>query len=95
MSDTSAIDSATKRLITALDALEAAVDRRREADHGTDAVTAQIQALGNDRSKLAVELDDLTARSRELETVNREVGQRIDTAIRQIQSALDDDGVER
>ncbi len=94
MSDASAIDAATRRLISALDALEAAVDRRREADHGTDALTAQIQAFGSDRSKLAAELDAVTARSRELETVNREIAGRIDTAITHIRSALaepDDD----
>ena len=67
-----------------------AVDRRREADHGTDALTAQIQAFGNDRSKLAAELDAVTARARELETVNREVAERINGAIAQIRTALDE-----
>ncbi len=90
MSEASAIDTATRRLISALDALEAAVDRRREADHGTDALTAQIQAFGNDRSKLAAELDAVTARARELETVNREVAERINGAIAQIRTALDE-----
>jgi len=90
MSEASAIDTATRRLISALDALEAAVDRRREADHGTDALTVQIQAFGNDRSKLAAELDAVTARARELETVNREVAERINGAIAQIRTALDE-----
>ena len=55
-----------------------------------DALTAQIQAFGNDRSKLAAELDAVTARARELETVNREVAERINGAIAQIRTALDE-----
>src|SRR5712692_9943060 len=40
MSDASAIDAASRRLAAALDALEAAAERRREADHGEDTVAA-------------------------------------------------------
>jgi uncharacterized membrane protein YccC len=89
MTEQSAIDLAVKRLAQALDALDAAVDRRREADRGAEALAAQVQALGVDRSKLAAALDGETARSRKLETINREIAARLDTAIAGIQAVLD------
>ena len=55
MSDASAIEAASRRLSAALDALEAAAERRRQSDHGEDKLAAQVQALGTDRSKLAAE----------------------------------------
>lgn len=89
MTEQSAIDTAVKRLALALDALDAAVDRRREADRGEEALAAQVQALGLDRNKLASALDGETARSRKLEATNREVAERLDSAIASIQSVLD------
>ena len=89
MSDQSAIDMAVKRLAMALDALDAAVERRRETDRSEEALAQQVQALGLDRSKLAASLDGEAARSRRLETTNREIAQRLDTAIASIQSVLD------
>ena len=89
MADTVAIDAATKRLSLALDALEAAVERRHDADRGEQLVGAQLQALGADRSRLAAELDDVTARSREIETTNREIARRIDVAMDGIKAVLD------
>jgi len=50
-----------------------------------------VQALGLDRTRLAAALDDETARTRQLEGVNREVAQRLDTAMASIQSVLDSD----
>ena len=44
MTDASAIEAATKRLAAALDALEGAVERRREADRSEGALAAQVQA---------------------------------------------------
>jgi hypothetical protein len=89
MTEQSAIDAAVKRLALALDGLDAAVDRRREADRGEEALAAQVQALGIDRTKLAAALDGETARSRKLEATNREIAERLDTAIAGIQSVLD------
>jgi hypothetical protein len=48
-----------------------------------------VQALGVDRTRLAAALDGETARSRKLETTNREVAGRLDTAIASIQAVLD------
>jgi hypothetical protein len=89
MSEESAIDNAVKRLAHALDALDAAVERRREADRNEEALAAQVHALGLDRTKLADTLDGETARARKLEETNREIAQRLDTAITSIQSVLD------
>ena len=89
MSDQSAIDAASRRLGLALDALGAAVERRREADQGQSALAEQVHALGADRSKLAAELDAAVARVRMLETTNREIARRLDTAVEQVRGVLE------
>jgi K+-sensing histidine kinase KdpD len=91
MSDQSAIDFAVKRLALALDGLDAAAERRREADRSEEGLASQLHALGVDRTKLAAALDGETARSRRLESTNREIAQRLDAAIATIQSVLDGD----
>jgi hypothetical protein len=83
------IDTATRRLMTALDALESAVERRREADRDEDELATRIQALGADRSRLADELDGSLVKTRKLERANREIAERLDAAIGTIRSVLD------
>jgi hypothetical protein len=89
MTDQSAVDTAVKRLALALDALDAAVERRTQADQSEEGLAAQVQALGTDRTRLAAALDGETARSRKLEATNREIAERLDTAMASIQSVLD------
>ena len=89
MSDTSAIDAASRRLGLAMDALEAAVERRREADRGQSDLSEQIHALGTDRSQLASDLDTAAARVRMLETTNREIARRLDVAIESVRNVLE------
>jgi hypothetical protein len=89
MSDTSAIEAATRRLALALDGLEAAAEERREVDLGEDNLMAQVHALADDRSRLASDLDVAVARGRTLETTNRDIARRLDSAIRTIRSVLD------
>jgi predicted nucleic acid-binding Zn-ribbon protein len=89
MADQSAIDMAVKRLALALDGLDAAVERRQQADRSEEGLASQLHALGVDRTKLAAALDGEAARSRRLETTNREIAQRLDAAISSIQSVLD------
>jgi hypothetical protein len=89
MTETGAIDAATKRLALALEALEAAIERRRESDRGEAALAAQLHALGTDRSRLASELDQAAARSRKLETTNREIATRLDSAMETIRSVIE------
>ena len=91
MSDADSIETATRRLSLALDALEAAAERRSEADHDEKLLANQIHALGTDRARLASDLDEVTARVRSLEAANREVVRRIDQAIETIRDVLDAD----
>ena len=83
------LEAATRRLMSALDALESAVERRREADRDEDELATRIQALGADRSRLADELDGSLVKSRRLERTNREIAERLDAAIGTIRSVLD------
>jgi septal ring factor EnvC (AmiA/AmiB activator) len=89
MSDTSAIDAASRRLALAMDALEAAVERRREGDRGQSDLSEQLHALGSDRSQLAADLDTAAARIRMLETTNREIARRLDLAIESVRGVLE------
>jgi len=82
-------DAASRRLMAALDALESAVERRREADRDENELAVRIQALGADRSRLADELDGSLVKSRRLERTNREIAERLDAAIGTIRSVLD------
>lgn len=89
MAELGAFDAAVKRLALALEALDAAVERRREADRSEERLADQLQAVGIDRTRLAAALDGETARSRRLEETNREIARRIDSAVASIQSVLD------
>ena len=88
MTDQAAIEAATRRLTQAMDALDAAVERRLEADRGEARLADQVHTLGADRARLASELDTQTARSRQLESANRDIARRLDTAIDNIRSVL-------
>src|SRR5947209_15840064 len=87
----SEVDVATRRLMAALDALEAAAERRRDADRDENELASRIQALGTDRSRLADELDGSLVKTRRLERTNREIAERLDAAIGTIRAVLDDD----
>ena len=89
MTDQNAIDTATRRLTQALDALNSAVDRRIEIDRSRAILTDQIHALDVDRAKLAADLDTETARARRLETANRDIARRLDAAMDSIRLVLD------
>ncbi len=91
MSENEHLELASRRLRQSLEALEAAAERRRELDRGREALFTQLHALGDDRARLASELDMATARSRGLEDANREVVQRIDQAITTIRGVLASD----
>jgi len=92
MSETDSIEAASRRLAQALDALDAAAERRCEAARGEEAMAAQVHALGDDRARLAGELDHAVARSRALENANREVAQRLAAAIASVRSVLGEGG---
>lgn len=83
------LERARKRLASALDVLEAAINRRREHDRQRGELEAQIQAFGTDRSRLAGELDHARANLSSLEATNREVAQRLDQAVDTIRAVLE------
>jgi chromosome segregation ATPase len=91
MSDNDSLALANQRLALALDALEAAAERRGEIDRQQHGLVTQIHTLGTDRARLASELDHATAHSRGLESATREVGRRVDQAIDTIRGALAND----
>ena len=91
MSETDSIEIANRRLALALDALEAAAERRQESDRSEETLAAQIHALDTDRARLASDLDQASARSRGLEAANREVAQRLAQAIETIRGVLADE----
>jgi hypothetical protein len=86
--DSKLIEIARRRLTIALDALDAACERRGDADRHQEALMQQIEALGDDRARLASELDHAAARGRGLEAANRDVAERLATAIDTISGIL-------
>ena len=89
MSEASGIESATRRLQAALEALDGAVGRRLERDRGQAALASQVHAFDADRARLAAELDVASARARALETPHREVALRLDEAIATIRAIVE------
>jgi chromosome segregation ATPase len=83
-----AIAAAAARLAAALDALDAAAERRREADRQAQALSDQFHALDDDRARLASELDDTAARAKHLQGANRDIAERIEAAIETIRAVL-------
>lgn len=82
------IEAATRRLNAAIDALTDAIDRRREADRHQEALLAQLHALGNDRARLAAELDTAQAQAGDVEEAGREIIRRLDVAMGTIRDVL-------
>ena len=89
MSDTHAVDQAVRRLNDALDALDAVMERRLEADRRRGMLAEVVHDFSMDRSRLAAELDDVHAHSRALETTNREAARRLDEAMNVIRGIIE------
>jgi uncharacterized protein DUF4164 len=89
MTDQTAIEAATRRFTQALDALDAAVDRRVDIDRSRALLTEQVHALDADRAKLAADLDAQLGRVRSLESINGEITRRLDAAMESIRHVLE------
>jgi len=87
------IEIATMRLSAALDALESAIEHRREADREVEGHAARVHAFGVDRARLADELNRTEARAQVLAQSNREIAARLDAAIGSIRSVLESEQV--
>jgi hypothetical protein len=87
-SRTSGFDQAVKRVINALDALDAVLEQRFGSARRGGALTEQVHVFNIDRSRLASELDAARARTRDLESSNREAVRRIDEAMSAIRAVI-------
>jgi hypothetical protein len=84
----SRLDSALSRFSAALDALERAAQSRLAAEDQLPAARKLIAELKADKDRLETELLILMEEHEKLEGLNDEVAGRLDTAIRDIRSAL-------
>ncbi len=82
-------NAALKRLESALDFLESAVERRLEGTLEVASLENELHRLGTDRSRLAQSLDAAEARTARLEEANNEVSRRLIAAMESIRSVLD------
>ena len=82
------IDTALKRLASALDQLEAAGERRVLADGARADLEEELNVMRDDRAMLAVELDGALARARNLALANSEVRQRLEKAGETVKSMI-------
>jgi L-lactate utilization protein LutB len=84
----SSTEQAVRRLEAALQTLEHAVEERLSTSAGSDALAEEVQMLSADRAHLAESLDQAQARAAKLETINRDVSERLDSAIETIRAVL-------
>jgi len=88
MKTSARIEAALKRLSAALDHLEAACERRINADAERGNLREEFAVLQDDRTRLGVELDAATARSKSLEIANDEVARRLQKASATLRTVL-------
>ncbi|MDF1607934.1 DUF4164 domain-containing protein [Hoeflea sp. YIM 152468] len=81
--------SALEALNKALDQLDNEVDRRVEASRNSTEAAAELDRMIEDRSRIALELDQSQDRANRLEEANREVSRRLVTAMETIRAVLD------
>ena len=81
-------DQSVKRVMDALDALDTVLEQRLGKENKGGSLVEQLHAFATDRSRLALELDTVRARARELENSNREAVRRIDEAMSAIRAVI-------
>jgi predicted nucleic acid-binding Zn-ribbon protein len=85
---TSSVEQSMQALENAISKLEAAIERRcNRAAESTD-MEAEIQTLSADRAQLADNLDKANAKIESLETVYRDVSNRLVTAMETVSAVL-------
>jgi septal ring factor EnvC (AmiA/AmiB activator) len=92
MSSRPPLDEAVQRLVAALEAFEAAVQRRRAHEETVRELEEDVQLLATDRADLARRLDETTARVRDLASANAESVRRLDAAMDSIRDILEKKG---
>ncbi len=83
------LETALKRLAASLDQLEAAAERRAEAEAERSTLEEEFAVMQDDRTRLAVELDGVLARSTTLELANDDVARRLKGLGTTIKAILD------
>jgi predicted nuclease with TOPRIM domain len=81
MSEGNPIEAAALRLREAITALNVAAKRKELTDSTVESLHEEIQAISEDRSRLAQELDALKNRAVKLEQVNEEISDKLEHAI--------------
>lgn len=74
------LDLALKRLAAAIDLLEAAQERRAQAETARASLEEEFAVMQDDRTRLAVELDATVARNKALTAANDDVALRLERA---------------
>jgi predicted nucleic acid-binding Zn-ribbon protein len=92
MAERRSVEASLARLDQAIGRLEVSVARRIDVDRSLGALETELQRLGDDRSKLALDLDTSAARSARLEEANREVSRRLVAAMESIRAVLERHG---
>jgi hypothetical protein len=92
MADVSPVETALQRLGLALTTLEAAVEHRFDRNRSVAGLEDELARAGEDRSRLAQDLDEEKTRAGRLEETNREVSRRLVAAMESIRSVLDAHG---
>lgn len=87
--DGSPIETATRRLNMAVEELDAALRRQHMAGRKLGTMESEIEALAQDRTRLAKELEDARERLAQLEQIKGDVEDDIDGAIAAIEDFLD------
>jgi hypothetical protein len=82
------VDQAVKRMMDALDALDAAIARRLEGERNHDPAADQVHTADTDRVAFRSELDTVRARARQLEFANREAARHVDEAMMAIRTVI-------
>jgi chromosome segregation ATPase len=82
------LERALRRLTASLDLLDAARERRAEADSLRANLEEEFAVMQDDRGKLAIELDGAAARTKDLELANDEVKRRLAHASAEIRAVL-------
>ena len=84
------LDQAIKRLEASLGQLEAAGQKRLEAENRRGDIETELTLMQDDRARLAVELDGSMARVARVEGAATEVGKRLGRAMDTIRTVIAD-----
>ena len=85
------LEAAMTRLTAALAALDGAVARHLDIDGRTRDLETELQIMGEDRARLALELDSATVRLARLQSATDHVERRVQLAVVAIRTVLGGD----